>query len=129
MNVQAKFSGFSVDDIEAAKQFYVETLGCKSQDQMGGAELTLPGGAKMWMYVKPDHAPARLCRPQHLRIVRTCHENIWVAQTHYYQHTVSLTTRNLLILSHGHRIVWHRRTSGSQQQYSPQSLSTRQSRL
>jgi catechol 2,3-dioxygenase-like lactoylglutathione lyase family enzyme len=58
MNVQATFSGFSVGDIEAAKKFYNEKLGCKVENQTGGVSLTLPGGAKAWMYPKEDHVPA-----------------------------------------------------------------------
>jgi catechol 2,3-dioxygenase-like lactoylglutathione lyase family enzyme len=54
----ATFSGFSVDDLEKAKQFYTEILGVKVKDRTGGTELQLPGGAKAWMYAKPDHQPA-----------------------------------------------------------------------
>jgi catechol 2,3-dioxygenase-like lactoylglutathione lyase family enzyme len=58
LQVQTTFSGFSVDDIEAAKQFYSKVLGCELQDETGGVRLTLPGGAQAWMYAKPDHQPA-----------------------------------------------------------------------
>lgn len=54
----ATFSGFSVDNLEKAKRFYAEVLGTEIKDQTGGAELQLPGGAKAWMYEKPDHQPA-----------------------------------------------------------------------
>jgi len=54
----ATFSGFSVDDLEKAKQFYSEVLGITAVDRAGGAELQLPGGAKAWMYPKPNHEPA-----------------------------------------------------------------------
>ncbi|MFT4469509.1 VOC family protein [Arthrobacter sulfonylureivorans] len=53
------FSGFSVNDIAAAKQFYGGTLGLKVADgPMGILELHLPGGARVIMYPKPDHEPA-----------------------------------------------------------------------
>jgi predicted enzyme related to lactoylglutathione lyase len=55
---KATFSGFSVDDLERAKQFYTERLGIETKDAPGGTELQLPGGAKAWMYPKPGHAPA-----------------------------------------------------------------------
>lgn len=55
---RAAFSGFSVDDIEKAKQFYVDILGLGMEDKMGGTELQLPGGATVWMYPKPNHEPA-----------------------------------------------------------------------
>lgn len=54
----AVFSGFSVDDLDSAKQFYSEALGLKTEDQMGGARIELPGGSETWMYVKADHQPA-----------------------------------------------------------------------
>ena len=54
----AAFSGFSVDDIEKAKGFYTEVLGLETKENPGGTELQLPGGAKAWMYAKPNHQPA-----------------------------------------------------------------------
>ncbi|MFH5232685.1 VOC family protein [Antrihabitans spumae] len=53
------FSGFSVNDIEAAKQFYGTTLGVAvSEDAMGHLTLTLPGGTEVLAYPKDDHVPA-----------------------------------------------------------------------
>jgi len=53
------FSGFSVNDTAAAKQFYGGTLGLEvAEGPMGTLELSLPGGAKVMMYPKPDHQPA-----------------------------------------------------------------------
>lgn len=53
------FSGFSVDDIDAARTFYGETLGLTvSTNEMGFLELQLRGGAKILVYSKPDHTPA-----------------------------------------------------------------------
>lgn len=52
------FSGFSVDDIEAAKKFYGETLGLPVEDQNMGVQITLGSGAKIFMYGKPNHQPA-----------------------------------------------------------------------
>lgn len=60
MTIHAAFSGFSVDNIEAAKTFYKDILGCEYEDQMmGGMRLILPGdGAKVWVYEKQNHVPA-----------------------------------------------------------------------
>jgi catechol 2,3-dioxygenase-like lactoylglutathione lyase family enzyme len=58
MDIQSTFSGFSVDDIEAAKHFYGGILGFAIKEKMGGIELTLPGGAVAWVYQKDDHSPA-----------------------------------------------------------------------
>ncbi len=52
------FSGFSVDDIPRAKQFYGETLGLKVSDQPAGLALRLGGGAEVFVYPKPNHTPA-----------------------------------------------------------------------
>jgi predicted enzyme related to lactoylglutathione lyase len=52
------FSGFSVDDIAAAKAFYGETLGLAVSEPMGQLRLALAGGATVFVYAKPDHAPA-----------------------------------------------------------------------
>ena len=53
------FSGFSIDDLAAAKTFYGETLGLEvTENSMGFLELHLDGGARVLAYVKPDHTPA-----------------------------------------------------------------------
>jgi catechol 2,3-dioxygenase-like lactoylglutathione lyase family enzyme len=53
------FSGFSVDDIEAARRFYGETLGVKVTDVHGMLTLELAGGDRPTLiYPKPDHRPA-----------------------------------------------------------------------
>ncbi|MFM9918606.1 VOC family protein [Lacisediminihabitans sp. H27-G8] len=53
------FSGFSVDDIDAARTFYGETLGLDvATNDMGFLELTLGSGAMVLIYSKPDHTPA-----------------------------------------------------------------------
>jgi predicted enzyme related to lactoylglutathione lyase len=52
------FSGFSVDDIPAAKQFYGETLGLDVTESNGMLEMTLGSGATVFVYPKPNHTPA-----------------------------------------------------------------------
>lgn len=52
------FSGFSVDDIDRAKNFYGQTLGVKIDDQPYGFSLLLAGGQRVFVYPKPDHQPA-----------------------------------------------------------------------
>ena len=52
------FSGFSVDDLEAAKKFYGEVLGLKISERYGLLTLHLAGGRDTLVYPKPDHAPA-----------------------------------------------------------------------
>ena len=53
------FSGFSVDDPEAAKAFYTDTLGIPVEDRPGGMfALKLAGGRDTLVYPSPNHAPA-----------------------------------------------------------------------
>jgi predicted enzyme related to lactoylglutathione lyase len=52
------FSGFAVDDLEAAKKFYGDTLGLQTSEQYGLLTLHLAGGRDTLVYPKPDHAPA-----------------------------------------------------------------------
>jgi len=52
------FSGFAVDDIEAAKKFYGETLGLRTSEQYGLLTLHLAGDRDTLVYPKPDHVPA-----------------------------------------------------------------------
>lgn len=52
------FSGFSVDDIPAAKTFYGETLGLKVDEEHGMLHLHLAGDKEVLVYPKPDHQPA-----------------------------------------------------------------------
>jgi predicted enzyme related to lactoylglutathione lyase len=53
------FSGFAVDDVDAAKRFYGETLGIETRDEMGLLVLLLDGGARPTIvYPKPDFEPA-----------------------------------------------------------------------
>jgi predicted enzyme related to lactoylglutathione lyase len=54
------FSGFSVDDLAAARRFYEETLGLRTSDvEMDGlCRLHLGGGGYVLVYEKPDHTPA-----------------------------------------------------------------------
>ncbi|CAD5137753.1 MULTISPECIES: VOC family protein [Actinomycetes] len=53
------FSGFSVDDIDAAKEFYGTTLGLDVEvNAMGFLDLRLPRGGSILVYAKPNHTPA-----------------------------------------------------------------------
>ena len=53
------FSGFSVDDIDAAREFYGTTLGLDVEDNpMGFLDLKLSSGASVFIYSKPNHQPA-----------------------------------------------------------------------
>jgi predicted enzyme related to lactoylglutathione lyase len=51
-------SGFSVDDIGKARQFYGDTLGIRTSEQNGLLTLHLAGGRDTLVYPKPNHVPA-----------------------------------------------------------------------
>jgi catechol 2,3-dioxygenase-like lactoylglutathione lyase family enzyme len=52
------FSGFAVDDIERAKQFYAETLGLEVTEENDLLTLHIAGDRPILVYPKPDHTPA-----------------------------------------------------------------------
>lgn len=56
--IKGTFSSFSVDDVAKAREFYGGTLGLTAEEVMGGIRITLPGGAQVFAYPKPDHLPA-----------------------------------------------------------------------
>ncbi|WP_327590929.1 VOC family protein [Nonomuraea sp. NBC_00507] len=52
------FSGFSVNDIAAAKKFYGETLGLRVSEEHGLLTLHIAGGTDILVYPKDNHTPA-----------------------------------------------------------------------
>ena len=52
------FSGFSSNDIPAAKAFYAETLGLRVSEDNGMLTLELAGGGRVLIYPKDDHEAA-----------------------------------------------------------------------
>jgi len=54
------FSGFAVDDLEKAQQFYGETLGLNTSVPQDGMLLSLEiaGDRPTLVYIKPDFVPA-----------------------------------------------------------------------
>jgi catechol 2,3-dioxygenase-like lactoylglutathione lyase family enzyme len=52
------FSGFAVDDVDKAREFYGGTLGLKTSDENGLLTLELAGDRPTLIYPKPDHVPA-----------------------------------------------------------------------
>ena len=52
------FSGFSVDDLAAARRFYGETLGLRVTEENGLLTLHTAGDRDTVVYPKDDHTPA-----------------------------------------------------------------------
>jgi catechol 2,3-dioxygenase-like lactoylglutathione lyase family enzyme len=57
-NKTKAFSGFSVDDIAEAKEFYGETLGLDVTEEYGMLTLHIDQGGDIMIYPKEDHTPA-----------------------------------------------------------------------
>jgi catechol 2,3-dioxygenase-like lactoylglutathione lyase family enzyme len=67
LNGAKAFSGFAVDDVPRAREFYGTTLGLEVADAAlgvdgadvpGGLEIRLGPGTRVMVYPKPDHTPA-----------------------------------------------------------------------
>jgi len=53
------FSGFAVDDMDKAREFYGQTLGIRTSEEYGLMTLHLAGGDRPTLvYPKPNHTPA-----------------------------------------------------------------------
>lgn len=52
------YSGFAVNDIEAARKFYGDTLGIEVTEENGLLTLQIAGGNPVLIYPKEDHEPA-----------------------------------------------------------------------
>ena len=52
------FSGFSVNDIQKAKEFYGQTLGLNVSEAHGMLQLHVAGGTTILIYPKENHIPA-----------------------------------------------------------------------
>jgi catechol 2,3-dioxygenase-like lactoylglutathione lyase family enzyme len=52
------FSGFAVDDVPKAREFYEGTLGLKTTEENGLLTLHLAGDRPTIVYPKPAHTPA-----------------------------------------------------------------------
>jgi catechol 2,3-dioxygenase-like lactoylglutathione lyase family enzyme len=58
LKAKAAFSGFSVDNLAKAKEFYAKILGLKVDVEGVGVRLQLPGGGSVFAYPKDNHQPA-----------------------------------------------------------------------
>lgn len=57
-NVKEAFSGFSVNDLKKAGEFYSKTLAIQVDNEDMGLNLHLPGGGRLFIYPKDNHQPA-----------------------------------------------------------------------
>ena len=52
------FSGFAVDDLQKARDFYGDTLGIKTSEEHGLLTLHIAGDRATLIYPREDHTPA-----------------------------------------------------------------------
>jgi catechol 2,3-dioxygenase-like lactoylglutathione lyase family enzyme len=52
------FSGFAVDDVDKAREFYSETLGLEVSDENGLLTLHIADDRPTLVYPRPNHTPA-----------------------------------------------------------------------
>src|SRR3954452_7472635 len=52
------YSGFAVNDLQKAREFYGETLGLRTSEEYGLMWLHLAGGRDTLVYPQPDATPA-----------------------------------------------------------------------
>jgi catechol 2,3-dioxygenase-like lactoylglutathione lyase family enzyme len=53
------FSGFAVDDVDKAREFYSETLGLEVSEENGILTLHIAGDRPTIVYPRPNHTPAQ----------------------------------------------------------------------
>lgn len=58
LSTSTAFSGFAVDDVDAARTFYEETLGLEVESANGMLTLRVGGDRGVLVYPKPDFVPA-----------------------------------------------------------------------
>lgn len=52
------FASYSIRDLASALTFYRDTLGVAVKETPEGLDIELAGGAKLFLYPKPNHEPA-----------------------------------------------------------------------
>jgi catechol 2,3-dioxygenase-like lactoylglutathione lyase family enzyme len=52
------FSGFAVDDVDKAREFYSEALGLEVSEENGLLTLQIAGDRPTLVYPRPNHTPA-----------------------------------------------------------------------
>jgi catechol 2,3-dioxygenase-like lactoylglutathione lyase family enzyme len=52
------FSGFAVDDVDKAREFYSEALGLEVSEENGLLTLEIAGDRPTLVYPRPNHTPA-----------------------------------------------------------------------
>jgi len=111
-------SGFSVGDLDKAKEFYGGTLGLDvSTNEMGILDVKLPGGGHGIIYAKPDHQPATYTALNLMveDIDASVDELIaaGVTMEHYDQPEMTTNERGIVRNEYGPPIAWFKDPAGN----------------
>lgn len=111
-------SGFSVGDLDKAKEFYGGTLGLDvSTNEMGILDVKLPGGGHGIIYPKPDHQPATYTALNLMveDIDASVDELIaaGVTMEHYDQPEMTTNERGIVRNEYGPPIAWFKDPAGN----------------
>jgi catechol 2,3-dioxygenase-like lactoylglutathione lyase family enzyme len=114
------FSSFSVDDLDAARRFYRDTLGLGVAEQQEAGypllNLSLAGGGRVLIYAKPDHAAANFTILNfEVKDIDQAVDELTrrgVRFEHYNGPTIKTDAKGIS-RAHGPKIAWFRDPSGN----------------
>jgi len=110
------FSGFSVNDLQKAKEFYGQTLGLDVSEANGNLELHIAGGTNILVYPKDTHTPATFTILNFP--VADIEQAVDVLSTHgvhfeSYNEGILVTDEKGIFRGVGPKIAWFRDPSGN----------------
>lgn len=110
------FSGFSVDNLQKAKDFYQQTLGLKvTEEPMGLLLLHISGGNTILIYPKPDHTPATftILNFPVADVEKTVDELTELGvQFEHYEGDIK-TDEKGIVRGYGHTVAWFKDPAGN----------------
>ena len=111
------FSGFSVDDLQKAKQFYSQILGLEISESNGLLELHISGWTNILIYPKVNHTPAtftvlnfpvsNLEQTMDELIKRGVHFEI------YHEDNLKTNEKGVCLSDEGPKIAWFKDPAGN----------------
>ncbi len=110
------FASFSVDDIESARQFYVETLDLEVEQGGEDGPLFLhgPDRSATLVYLKPDHQPAAFTVLNlSVEDIQTAVEELASKGVEFLRYPGIDANEQGIHRSNGHSIAWFKDPAGN----------------
>lgn len=110
------FSGYSVDDIKKAKDFYGTVLGLKiKENAMGILDIHFPNGHNVIIYPKPNHEPATFTVLNfQVKNIEKSVDELSENGTKFLQYEEPIKTNEKGICDNGdHSIAWFKDPAGN----------------